>query len=62
MPCYNGDTNSVSCGSLPSCVFTSAGTCPDKTLSVSQCLGSRSGRRLTVMNVMVGPVFIPKSV
>ena len=39
-----------------------SGTYPDKTLSVSQCLGSWSGRRPTVMNVLVGPVFIPKSV
>ena len=37
-----------------------AGSYPDKTLSVSQCLGSRSGRRPTVMTVMVGPVFIPR--
>ena len=40
------------------------GTYPDKTLSVSQCLGSRSGGRPTVINVLVGPVhvFILRSV
>ena len=43
-------------------MFSSSGTYPDKTFSVSQCLGSRSGRRPTVMNVVVGPVFITKSV